>query len=536
MDAAAGCGVLGVKAFVAAALAALLAGCATTAPPTPVDLLITGGTIYPGGAAPFVGDVAIAGDRIAAVGPRLDLAARRTISARGLIVAPGFIDPHTHMDGWLTDADARRRLVEPFLAQGVTTAFVGNDGFGPVDPRPLLASAGERPVGVNYAVFTGFGSIRRQVIGAARRAPTAAELADQQALVTQAMCAGALGLSTGLFYAPQSFADTAEVTALARTAGLLGGVYDTHLRDESNYTVGLGAAVDEAIAIARDARLPVHISHIKALGVDVHGMAPAIIAKVEAGRAAGLAITASQYPWDASGTSLVAALVPLWAQDGGRAAMLARLGDPALAERLLGEMADNMRRRGGAGSLLVVEGRWRGQRLDAIARAMGTDAVSAAIAAIKDADAATISFNMAEADIAAFMRQPWVFTGSDASTAHPRSYGSFARKYAVYVKERQVIDLRAFIDRSTAAVADTFGLAGRGRIAQGNFADVAVFDPASYAARATYEQPAVTATGMRLVLVNGRVAVENGTLTGIAAGRALPRTPPPGACPAPSAQ
>lgn len=511
--------------------AALLAGCATTPTPTiDADLLILGGTVYPGGAAPFTGDVAVRGDRVVAVGKTLNVVAKRTIDARGLIVAPGFIDPHAHMEGWLTADDARRRLVEPFLMQGVTTAFVGNDGYGRTDIGALLASAGPKPVGINYASFTGFGTIRGKAIGAARRAPTPAELAQEVALVRIAMCEGALGLSTGLFYAPQSFAETPEVVALARAAGELGGSYDTHLRDESNYNIGLATAVDEAIAIARQARIPVHISHIKALGVDVHGTAPAIIAKIEKARGEGLAITANQYPWEASGTSLAASLIPLWAQDGGRAALLKRLADPALAERLRAEIAENLRRRGGAGSLLVVEGRWKGKRLEAIAAEMKTDPVSAAIAAIREADAPTVSFNMAEADIAAFMRQPWVSTGSDASTGHPRTWGSFARKYAVYVRERKVLTLREFIDRSSTLTAETFGLTDRGRLRVGAFADVAVFDPDTYAAQASYEEPDRPATGMRYVLVNGALAVDGGRLTGGAAGRALPNDRALAAC------
>lgn len=508
--------------------ASLLAGCATPQGLVEADVLIRGGMVYPGGAEPFIGDVAVKGDRILKVGPKLRIAAERTIPAEGLIVAPGFIDPHAHAENWLASADPRERLIEPFLLQGVTTTLVGNDGGGPVDPKSLLASATARPVGINYATYAGFGSIRTHVIGNARRSPTKEELAREQALVARAMCAGAIGLSTGLFYAPQSFSDTAEVIALARTAGERGGIYDSHLRDESNYTVGLAAAVDEAIAIARDARIPVHISHIKALGVDVQGMASALVAKIAAARSEGLDITASQYPWDASGTSLVASLVPLWAQDGGRAAMLARFDDPALRKRLVTDIAENLRRRGGPGSLLVVEGRWKGQRLDGIARALQLPPVEAAIAAIRQGDAATISFNMSEADIETFMRQPWVMTDSDASTAHPRTWGSFARKYAVYVKERRVLSLREFIDRSSAATAGFFRLEYRGHLRPGAFADIAVFDPTTYAAQATYEKPALPAVGMRYVLVNGSIAVENGKLTGAAAGRALPHRPSSG--------
>jgi N-acyl-D-aspartate/D-glutamate deacylase len=511
--------------------AGLLAGCATPSQaPLQADLLIRGGTIYPGGEEPFKGDIAVSGDRIVAVGPNIAVSAARTIDANGMIVAPGFIDPHTHMEGWLTADDAQRRLVQPFLMQGVTTAFVGNDGGGPIEVGKLLDSARTKPVGINYATFTGFGSVRERVIGSDRRAPNAAELKREEALVHAAMCEGALGLSTGLFYAPQSFSKTDEVVALAKVAGAMGGVYDTHLRDEANYTVGLIAAVDEAITIARDAAIPVHISHIKALGIDVQGMAPAVIARIEAARSAGLDVTAGQYPWEASGTSLVASLIPLWAQDGGRTAMLARFDDPAVSARLKSDVAENMRRRGGAEKLLIVEGRWKGLRLDAVAKTLETDPVAAAIATIREGDPATISFNMAEDDIDAFMRQPWTMTDSDASTAHPRVYGSFARKYAVYVNERHVLGMRDFIDRSSALTADWFGIKDRGHLRPGAFADVVVFDPARYASRATYEQPELTAAGVRTVLVNGRVAVDGGRLTGEAAGRALAHAPPSGAC------
>ncbi|WP_293872789.1 MULTISPECIES: amidohydrolase family protein [unclassified Sphingomonas] len=515
------------RAAILVALPALGAALGAAPAPERVDLLIRGGTVFTGSDAPFVGDVAIRGDRIVAVGRR-PVSARRTIDARGLIVAPGFIDPHTHVEAMLADPDPHRRLVMPFLMQGVTTAFIGNDGGGDPDVASVLATARSRPVGINYGAYVGFGAVRTAVIGEARRAPTAAELTAMRALVAKGMCGGGLGLSTGLFYAPQSFATTAEVVALAREAARRGGVYDSHIRDESSYTVGLAAAIDEAIRIGRDAGLPVHISHIKALGVDVQGRAPAIIAQVEAARRAGQAVTADQYPWSASGTSLVASLVPLWAQDGGRPALLARFADPALAARLRTDMVENLRKRGGPAALLITEGAEKGRTLAAVASAQGTDAVAAAIAVIRVADPAVASFNQSEADIAAFMRRPWVMTGSDASTGHPRVYGTFARKYAKYVVAERVLSLRAFIERSSALTADTFGLENRGRLRASAFADVVVFDPRRYAARATYEQPELPAAGVRTVVVNGVIAVDNGRLTGAAAGRALPHHPSAG--------
>jgi N-acyl-D-aspartate/D-glutamate deacylase len=509
-------------------IAALALGPATK-PPT-VDLLIRGGTIYTGSDAPFIGDVAITGDHIVSVSRHAKVTARRTIDATGMIVAPGFIDPHTHMGDDLASADPKTRLIPAFLMQGVTTAFIGNDGGGDPDVAKVLGSAANKPVGINYAAYIGFGAVREAVVGQANRAPTDAEMMQMKGLVATGMCQGALGLSTGLFYAPQSFSRTEEVIALAREAGLRGGVYDSHIRDESSYTVGLTAAIDEAIRIGREGRLPAHISHIKALGVDVQGQAPAIIAKVLAARAAGQDVTADQYPWSASGTSLVASLIPLWAQDGGRPALLKRFDDPNLTRRINTDIVENLRKRGGAEKLLIVEGKYRNQTLAAVAAAMKLDPVAAAIAVIRIGDPGVVSFNQSEADIAAFMAQPWVMTGSDASGGHPRVYGSFARKYAKYVVADHVLTLREFIERSTAFPAEWFHLAGRGHLRKGAFADVVVFDPASYASRADYEHPAELAAGVRTVIVNGVIAVDNGAMTGKAGGRALPHKPTRGSC------
>jgi N-acyl-D-aspartate/D-glutamate deacylase len=514
-----------------AALLLTLGAAGPAAPRERVDLLIRGGTVYTGTQAPFRGDVAVSGDRIRAVGRSLRVSAAKVVDARGMIVAPGFIDPHTHAGAELASEDQQARLMPAFLMQGVTTAFIGNDGNGEPGIAEVLGGAGRKPVGVNYGAFVGFGAVRSAVIGEADRAPDPAELARMKQMVAKAMCEGALGLSTGLFYAPQSFASTAEVTALAREAGIRGGVYDSHIRDESSYTIGLAAAVDEAIAIGRDGAIPVNISHIKALGVDVHGQSGAIIARIEAARAAGQKVTADQYPWSASGTRLIAALVPRWAQDGGRPALLARFDNRADASRIKSEMTGNLRRRGGAASLLVTEGEHKGRTLAQIAAAQGTDPVEAAIAVVRLHDPAVASFNQTEADIAAFMRRPWVMTSSDASLGHPRGYGSFARKYSEYVVHRKVLTLREFIHRSTALTADTFGVADRGRLRPGAYADIVIFDPRAFAARATYEQPSLLAAGVRTVIVNGVPAVENSKLTGAAAGRGLARTPLEGTCP-----
>ena len=532
---------------VATALAIVLATAPGRAQDAAPDLVIRGGTIYPGGAAPFRGDVAIRGDRIVYVGPKAPGGAKRVIDATGLIVAPGFIDPHTHAGEALSSGDPAARLVLPFLTQGVTTAFIGVDGGGSPEVAATFGLASTGPVGdgeaalgqsgrdfgINFASYVGFGAVRSRVIGPADRAPTAAELATMGGLVSTAMCQGALGLSTGLFYAPQSFAKTEEVIALAKAAADKGGLYDSHIRDESSYSVGLKGSIAETLRIGREAGIPVHIAHIKALGVDVQGQAPAVIAAIEAAQKDGQVVHADQYPWAASGTGLSASLIPRWVQDGGRNAMLKRFDDPAAMARMRPEIADNMRRRGGPASFLITSGPAdaEGKTLADIAKARGVDPIDAAISILKVREASVASFNQSEADIAAFMTRPWVVTSSDASRGHPRYYASFARKYATYVKDKKVVDLRTFIDRSTIVTARMFGLTGRGTLSVGGFADVIAFDPAKFAPRATYVQPALFSMGMRTVVVNGIVAIDDGAPTGGAGGRPLPRTPKPGSCP-----
>ena len=297
-------------------------------------------------------------------------------------------------------------------------------------------------------------------------------------------------------------------------------------------TIGLHKAIEEALRIGREANIPVHIAHIKALGVDVHGQAPAIIAMIEAAQRAGQVVHADQYAWSASHTSLSAALIPRSAQDGGRDAMLRRFNDGPSMESMRSEIAENLRRRGGAASLLVTSGPAdaQGKTLEAVAKEQGVDPVVAAIEILKQSEARVASFNQNENDIAAFMLRPWVVTSSDATLGHPRYYGSFARKYTTYVKDKKVMSLQAFIDQSTAAAAAMFSLEGRGQLKVGAFADVIAFDPKSFAPRADYANPFLLATGMRTVVVNGKVAIDNGAPTGVAAGRPLPRQPIAGTC------
>lgn len=532
--------------IVLSALVLGLAGPTVAARPAPdgVDVVIRGGTIYSGAdTAPITGDVEVVGDRIVYVGPGRHTAAARVIDARGRIVAPGFIDAHTHPDTYIRSADPTQRLNMPWLAQGVSTIVTGVDGGGTPDVARDARALTAAGIGTNLVPFVGFGAIRARVLGQDDRAPTTDELAREQALAAKGMCEGAYGLSTGLFYAPQSFARTDEVIAVAREAAIRGGMYDTHQRDESNYTIGLIASTKEAIEIGRRAGIPVHFAHLKALGVDVQGQAPRLIATIAAARAAGQDVTADQYPWLASGSSLDAALLPRWAVDGGYTKLIARFDDPPTLVRIKREMTENLRRRGGRESILLTSADqpWTGRTLGQMATLWGVDAVDAAIRILRVADAkgtepagvGIASFNMADRDVDLLMKQPWIVTSSDGSDGHPRQYATFPRKYQVYVRARKVITLRDFIRRSTGLTADMYRLDHRGYLRAGYFADVVVFDPKGYAPRADYIHPRVPSVGVAALLVNGALALSNGATTGTAAGRVLLR-PRPAGCPATS--
>jgi N-acyl-D-aspartate/D-glutamate deacylase len=508
-----------------APLAIIACASSANAPQQSADLLIRGGRVVDGtGAEPRIADIGITGDRIVFVGDARarNLSATRTLDASGLIVTPGFIDPHTHTSGDLSDSTGRDN--HAYLMQGVTTVITGNDGGGPVDVRRTLDGWERGGIGTNAALYIGHGTVRSTVLGSADVAPTDAQLERMRGLVTEAMRGGALGLSSGLYYAPGSFAKTEEVIALAAAAGALGGVYDTHMRDESSYTIGLLGSIRESIRIAREARIPLNISHIKALGTDVWGKSAEAIALIRQAQAEGIAITADQYPYTASGTGLGAALLPRWAEAGGGDSLRARIANPELRPRLVTEMTENLRRRGGAESLLITSGRdttIRGKTLAAIAAARGMSPVEAALQIIAIASPSVASFNMNEADIERFMREDFVMTGSDGSGGHPRKYGTYPKKLKQYVFTKRTIALPFFVRASASLPAETFKMKDRGYLREGYFADIAVFDSATVADQSTYEEPTRLATGMRWVIVNGKLAVDDGKPTGVRAGRAL---------------
>jgi N-acyl-D-aspartate/D-glutamate deacylase len=491
----------------------------------PLDVLIIHGKLVDGsGRKTRSADVGIRGDRIVFVGnaARANLTALRIIDATNLVVAPGFIDPHTHTLGDLSDANKKSN--EAYLMQGVTTVITGNDGGSVLNIGETLSKWDEHGIGTNAILLTGHGTIRGRVLGPTDAQPNASQLEEMKQFVRRAMDEGAFGLSTGLYYAPGSYAKTEEVIELAKVAAAKGGVYDTHMRDESSYSIGLLGSIKETIRIGREAKIPVHISHIKALGPEVWGQSKQAIDLIKKARAEGIDASACQYPYTASGTSLQASLIPRWAEVGGRGELLKRIDDPQIRQRLLTEMEDNLKRRGGADSLLVTESRdlnLIGKRLNQIAKEMNQSPVAAALELIKQGSIGVASFNMNEKDIERFMKQKFMMTCSDGSTGHPRKYGTFSRKLREYVYTEKLINLPFMVCNSSALTAETFRIPERGLIREGYFADVIVFDPKTIADRATYEQPELTATGMRFVIVNGRVAVENGAYTGVLAGRAL---------------
>jgi N-acyl-D-aspartate/D-glutamate deacylase len=492
-----------------------------------VDVLLVGGTVVDGTGAPERrADVGVQGDRIVFLGDASKAAvqARRTIDVTGLVVAPGFIDPHTHTLEDLGDAHRHGNL--GYLMQGVTTVVTNNDGGGTLEVGRTLASWGHDGIGTNAALYVGQGSVRRAVMGMSAAAPTPAQLDSMRAIVRRGMAEGAIGLSTGLYYAPGSYATTDEVIALARVAAQQGGLYDSHLRDESSYTIGLVGSINETLRIGREAGIPVHVSHIKALGTDVWGQSDSVVALIKAARATGMDVTADQYPYLASGTSVGASLLPRWAEAGGRDSLRARVANPPVRTRLVADMERNLQRRGGAAALLITstsDSSILGKTLAQVAGLRREAPIEAALQIVLAGDAGVASFNMKESDLETFMVQPFVMTGSDGSGGHPRKYGTFPRKIRQYVYDKPLLTLPQAVHASSALTAETLRLPDRGVLGEGRFADIIAFDPKTIADRATYEKPEVLATGMRYVLVNGQIAVDGGRYTGVLAGRPLRR-------------
>lgn len=493
------------------------------------DLLFIGGTIVDGtGQNEYQADLAVRDAKIVFVGDASTnkVLAGKTIDVSGMIVSPGFIDPHTHAGSDLNSNDVRKRANLPFAFQGVTTVMVGNDGFGDTGIAALAKNAVDKGIGTNVTYMAGFGHIRKAVIGDENRAPNDRELDRMKTMMINAMCEGARGLSTGLYYTPQNFAKTEEVIALAKIAAKFDGYYDTHMRDESTYNIGLEGALREAMEIGQKSGAPLHIAHIKALGPAVWGHSKKMISLIEQAQIAGQKITADQYPWRASGTRISNALVPRWALDGGLPGLRKRLQDKHLRARIRKEMAEGLERRGGAKALLFTGPLGQanlstGITLAEYAAEKNLHPLDAALEILRTGDSRVASFNMKPSDINAFALRDWVVTGSDGSIGHPRKYASFPKAYQDFVQEDKLMSLSQFVRRSSGKTADIMGLANRGYLKTGMVADIVVFDPKNFAPVATYQNPRKLSTGVKHLLVNGIPIIADGKYTGALPGKPL---------------
>ncbi len=484
------------------------------------DVLITNGRVLDGMGNPWVRvDIGLRGDRIVALGELSGADAETVIDAQGLFVAPGFIDVHSHAAEGLSRAELRR--AEPILAQGVTTVVLNPDGGGPWPLSEQRASYEAEGIGVNAVLMAGHGTIRREVMGLEDRPPSREELERMKSMMRAANEAGSFGLSSGLYYAPGSYADTEEVLALAREIRP-GGVYTSHIRDEGDYTVGLLAAVDEVIRIAEEAKVSGIVTHMKALGPGNWGKVVPATIRIERARDRGVSVWADQYPYEASGTSITGALVPRWAQAGetmpGQPTPLqARLESPAERAKLRSEMLVNIARRGGAQTLQIsrhqAEPSLEGRSLAEIAEERGVEPVDLALTLLERGGSGLVSFNMSEEDIAHVMRKDYTMTCSDGGLVamgdgkpHPRYYGTFARKIARYVKDLRVVTLPHAIRSMTSLPAAVFRMADRGQIRVGAYADVVIFDLDRLTDRASYSDPHRLSEGVVHVFVNGEHA------------------------------
>ncbi len=531
--------------------------------PQEYDIVIRNGILYDGsGAPPVQGDLAIRGDTIAAVGSLGQARGRIEIEAEGLAVAPGFIN----MLSWATESLIEDGRSQSGIRQGVTLEVFGEgSSMGPLNEsmkEEMLKQQGDiqfdipwttlseylqhvvdKGVSPNVASFVGATTVREHVIGYDNRSPSPEELDQMRSLVREAMEQGALGVGSSLIYAPASFASTEELTELAKVAADYGGMYISHLRSEGDRLL---EAVDELITIARDARIPAEIYHLKAAGKTNWHKLQGVIEKVEAAQAAGLQITADMYNYTAGKTGLDAAM-PLWVQEGGLDAWVARLKDPAMRRRVRQEMAapgadwENLYlAAGSADNLLLVEFRndslkpLTGKTLAEVAQMRGKSPEDTAMDLVieDDSQVGTVYFLMSEENIEKKIALPWVSFASDAgslapegvfleSNPHPRAYGNFSRLLGKYVREEAIISLEEAIRRMTSLPASNLKLEGRGSLEPGSYADVVIFDPREIQDHADYENPHQYSTGVTHVFVNGRQVLEQGEHTGATPGRVL---------------
>jgi N-acyl-D-amino-acid deacylase len=502
------------------------------------DLLITGGTVIDGtGAARYRADVGVVGNRITILSrtPLARASGKRTIDATGLIVAPGFIDLHAHLDPLLNMPDA-----ESHVRQGVTVALGGPDGGGPFPFGAYLDSVGARKLGMNVAFLAGHNTIRQRAMGTANRAPTPTELEQMKRMVAQSMAEGAFGLSTGLRYIPGFYSNVDEVVELSRVAADSGGIYTSHLREEA---VGLFSGVAEALEIGRRARIPVVLTHHKAVGQMMWGKSTVTLAMVDSARRAGTDVMIDQYPYTASSTSL-SVLVPPWALEGGTSQLRQRLADPRLRDSITRGVVENLLNDRGGGDLKRVQFSrvsWdptlNGKTLhDLVVRSGKEPSIQNGAPAVLDAvlrgSPSTIFHIIDEGDVKRIMAHPQTMIASDGrlnrlgdAVPHPRAYGTFPRVLGKYVREEKILTLENAVQKMTGMPAARLGLADRGCLRAGCAADITIIDAATVRDVGSFEDPHHYPEGIPYVIVNGVPVMDGGRFTESRPGMVLKRRP-----------
>jgi N-acyl-D-amino-acid deacylase len=520
--------VLGIVALALACAAALPAQ-------TPAyDLVLRNARVLDGSGNPWYrGDIAIRGDTIAKIAASIGEPAKRVIDVKGQIVTPGFIDIHSH---------ARRGIfnvptADNYVRQGVTTLIEGPDGSSPLPLAPFFDKLDALHMSVNMGAFVGQGSVRAAVLGEVDRKPTAAEMDKMRALVEQGMKEGAFGLSSGLFYVPGTFSSTEEVTELAKVAGRFGGIYISHMRDETSHIVD---SVKETIAIGEFGGLPTQVTHHKIIGPANWGKSVDTLRLIDEARLRGVDASIDQYPYTTSATSIQAALFPAWAQEGGRAEILKRLKDPATRARIKTEATRLIREERGGGdpknivlSQCGFDASLAGKNLAEVTKLRGAEATienaaEAGMWIVEQGGCGGVFHAISEQDLERILRHPATMIASDGeiptfgqAAPHPRSYGTWARVLGLYVRERKVITLEDAIRKMTTLPAQRLGLKDRGLLREGMKADIAVFDPAQVRDTATFDKPHQYAEGFSCVLVNGSIVFDGTAMTAARPGKVL---------------